>query len=1784
MLKACAMPWQALSAGEPGMTIAHVTRRLPLVPATNRSAIGRPLDNPPQLTAARRLRSSKPARGRFARFANRSLATVLALVTLAAAHPALAQNAGGFVGQNFVGGKRIVEVYTCHNTGAGNACENGDPKTIIYNQVGSFTDASSWCGIDPFGVCRAPGPNDGAAIDGHHSGYFEPKMGPGGPVRDGAVLRGYYTIGFNGTAGFEGDGFHVSNVSGTVQSLSLTGFGTAEIGAITATDSTFLRTSGGFSVAKFNDAGEISYFGNGFESQGLTITGGGTLHTHLLEIAPSTFTGFVGPIDIKGGTTLHGDIVRILSAAPARGQVVDPPAVSAPVTISALASIEAGATLSLLLGDTATTTVILDSGFLDATGQTGRGDLIIGTTADGTPANFGQRFIVKADGASRIASAKDTLIGLYGAATLEARGSTKVDTGGDGFIGVLDPAAGSSVLLSGAGVEWKVAQRLLIGGNTSGNLTAENGATLTVNDRLFLGVNAGSRGNVSITSGATVTADGKAGAGTIAVSIGDGAGSFGDLEVKGQGSKLTSMRVLAVGFNGMGGLSVSEGGVVEVQDTLIRVGRNAGSDGTVKVAGTGSQLTGDAATLYAGFFGKGDVSITNHALLRVMATEIGSMTGAVGTLKLDGASDESSLGKVIVGGLGTGTLTVAHGKVVAEAVQVGAMADSHGTLTLQDNAELDAATVAIGVGGAGTATIESGAKLMIKDPAGGAESVIVGNRKDSTGTLTIKGANSLVQGHFGLIIGEAGKGTVNISDGGRLDIGDKNIVIGSQAGSEGTLTVDSSNGGSSIALDKLVVGLAGKGTLDLKGGGLFDVRTIGPSANAVIIGQDVGSEGTLKLSNLTLDLTGGGRNRITIGDKGNGTLELRGGAHVIVDNSTVGLGATGEHHLIIAGQGAEYRVLDTIRVGSGTGATGSVALSDGGKLFADKLNIGGPESTTFQALVSVAKGAEISGASRGATDILVQGNGGVAQLEARDQAVIHFGSIQVMGSRSTFFVSGDSTLIRTDTSKVYGVDIGDSGAFDIRGSSKIDLGPVRVSGGGTFSISGQTGGDQPTVKLGNVLLESGSDKNDLFVLGGAHVSFTKLDLQAGTATFGDGSDVTIDDLQSSQTGSLPTLNISEGARVHMGKSGGSGEFFANLNTKIRSDASLEINGTTFVIPGGDARVRVLDGGSLTVSTATFEVDGTLAIGNGGTLLRVGGSISLGPNGTLSAGGNSSSLRGISAITAKSGSMIQAANNASFEVSNSINLGTGSTIDAASGTIRIGSGAFIAPIDPKTNKPFTDGVLNDPGYIVVKSGGLLSGSGIVFGNVVNGGGTVHVGNSPGKITVTGDYLQGPGGALLLSVGSTDYSKLIVGGSAIFSGGKIVIDVAPGTILTAGTQYQFITAAGGVTGQVAQIEAPTAFAGFQTSFAGGVLSAAVVHRAGSYAAAATTTNQRGVAQAFDTLVPGTANAVVTSVSNLLLNQTAAALPGVLDQLSGEVHASAIAALVEDSTFGRDAMLERADETSGSGAWARAATVDGRIDADGNAAAVRRSGEQYLMGADKASDHWRAGIAGIYGHLRHDLAARASSEKTNSYAIGTYAGLRQGPVSLTAAVSYSWNDIATRRSVTALGLNEGEAAGYTAHAFRATGQIAFKLPVGSASISPFARLDYVRADAGTINERGGAAAITGTARISTAFTGLGLRGTALVQSSTGPAIQLRGSANWQHDLDTTHAIALLGLPGAPSASVDSVELPSDALVVSASADVQLGRATLGVGYNGSISSTAHDNRVSARLSLAF
>ncbi len=69
------------------------------------------------------------------------------------------------------------------------------------------------------------------------------------------------------------------------------------------------------------------------------------------------------------------------------------------------------------------------------------------------------------------------------------------------------------------------------------------------------------------------------------------------------------------------------------------------------------------------------------------------------------------------------------------------------------------------------------------------------------------------------------------------------------------------------------------------------------------------------------------------------------------------------------------------------------------------------------------------------------------------------------------------------------------------------------------------------------------------------------------------------------------------------------------------------------------------------------------------------------------------------------------------------------------------------------------------------GGVLSGTGVIYGNVTNNGGFISPGHSAGSITISGDYTQGAQGTLIIENGGpapTQYDQLQVTGNATLNG--------------------------------------------------------------------------------------------------------------------------------------------------------------------------------------------------------------------------------------------------------------------------------------------------------------------------------------------------------------------------------------------------------------------------------
>ena len=298
-----------------------------------------------------------------------------------------------------------------------------------------------------------------------------------------------------------------------------------------------------------------------------------------------------------------------------------------------------------------------------------------------------------------------------------------------------------------------------------------------------------------------------------------------------------------VGGQGTGTLTIQDGGAVTSGGGS--VGLSAGSNGTVTVTGPGSSWTnGPSGGLNIGSFGTGTLTIENGG--RVIniaigtAATIGNGAGSHGTATVTGAgSIWSNTFGLNIGNLGTGTLTIADGGVVAGPVVIATRAGSIGTLNIGAGAgspaaapgTLTAPSVAFGAGtgtinfnhtsadyvfapaisGNGTVNVLAGATtLTAANTYSGSTNVNAGtlragalNTFSPNSAVTVAGAGTLdLSGFNQTVLGVTNAGLVNMGTGaapGTI------LTTTNYIGTGGTMAINTFLGGDGSPSDKLVI-------------------------------------------------------------------------------------------------------------------------------------------------------------------------------------------------------------------------------------------------------------------------------------------------------------------------------------------------------------------------------------------------------------------------------------------------------------------------------------------------------------------------------------------------------------------------------------------------------------------------------------------------------------------------------------------------------------------------------------------------------------------------------------------------------------------------------------------------------------------------------------------------------------------------------------------------------------------------------------------------------------------
>ncbi|MCQ1781372.1 autotransporter domain-containing protein [Neorhizobium galegae] len=1255
------------------------------------------------------------------------------------------------------------------------------------------------------------------------------------------------------------------------------------------------------------------------------------------------------------------------------------------------------------------------------------------------------------------------------------------------------------------------------------------------------------------------------------------AGSRGMVTVTGAGSSWTAFEII-IGAHGEGTLSVLDGASV---DGYGRIAGFAGSKGTVTVSGLGSTWT-NGGYLFVGDAGEGALSVADGGKVITQGVgQIGGFDGS-GTVSVEGPGSSWSLdGALRIGaGTGQGVLTITNGGVVQS---------GHG---------------------------------LISDDAG------------SVGVVSVTGTGSIWVSDTGIETG-FGNATLTVTDGGTVGTGPGGrIALGSKFGNPAANPASVINIGAETGNAAAAAGILATGSVDLGGADtrLVFNHTGNPDGSDYAFAPVITNSGTVNHLAGTTILTGSN----SAGSDFTGTLNLSGGTLTVggifgdTMNRSTAINVTGSGKLAgngtIAGSvdvgiggtllGSSDRILTVagnLALTSGSALTVSLSAPSSNALFSvgGNLTLGGTlnvaDAGGFGAGVYrlidyygafTDNGMTIGTTPQGvaASDLLVQtavagqvnlvSHAGVALgFWDGDDANLHVNG-RIDGGSGTWRLGGDSWTDHTGTfngsfrpNPTFAVFQGAGGTVTVNGSA----GAIGVTGM-QFATSGyRIAGD-------TIALEGAGGQTIIRVGDGT---------QAGAAMTAT--------IASALTGTSSLVKDDLGTLILTGANSYTGDTLVRSGMLVASVAAIRGN-------VGTAGTIVFD----QAVDATFAGDITGLRGTNGTMVKEGaGALVLGGTSSLDWTVNRGSL---TSATNRFTGNLALASGATFTFDQSY-AGVYAGRLSGLGTISYTGGGKIELTGDSsgyrgmTQVRGTTLAVNDKlgGSAVIGSGGRLQGTGAIgsgTGSTVTVAfdGTLAPGNSRGTLTIDGNLVLDHGARYEVEVvPGTALSDLVkVTGSATLNGGTVAHVGMTGAYTLTST-YTILTASGGVTGAFDGVTSNFAFLDPALGYTQNAVTLSLKRNGIGFVEAGTTRNQRATAEALDTL--GFGNPLYDKVVQLDTPTARTAF----DQLSGEIHASAIAGLIEESRFVRNAATDRiraafgdvgasiaptvaygahgaapasAASDSGLALWSNAYGAWGKTRGDSNAALLERSTGGFLLGADAGIfDTWRLGILGGYSHGSVRADSRASSASIDSYHLGLYSGTRWDSLSLRTGVAYSWNDIHTSRSVGFTGFSDRVSAAYRAATLQAFGEVGYSLDTAHVRLEPFINFSHVSIRSGAFTESGAAAALTGRDNTTDmTFSTLGLRGEKAFDFD-GMQARLTGTIGWRHVFGETIPTFSQSFAGSASFRVAGAPIAKDALVLEAGLGLDLSpNATLGLSYQGQIANHAYDLGLKATLDVRF
>lgn len=484
---------------------------------------------------------------------------------------------------------------------------------------------------------------------------------------------------------------------------------------------------------------------------------------------------------------------------------------------------------------------------------------------------------------------------------------------------------------------------------------------------------------------------------------------------------------------------------------------------------------------------------------------------------------------------------------------------------------------------------------------------------------------------------------------------------------------------------------------------------------------------------------------------------------------------------------------------------------------------------------------------------------------------------------------------------------------------------------------------------------------------------------------------------------------------------------------------------------------------------------------------------------------------------------------------------------------------------------------------------------------SGGGTLSLVDGGGfdLLEIDGNLNFGAGAAQAIDLGAKQ-DAISVSGTANIADASLHVALLPDYVL--GQTFEVLLTGGGRIGEYKVVTGGTAYLRLDDTYDANNAYITVV-QGKTLAALGRTPNQIATASGLESLP--LSNVMVQA---LLLTPTDATARAMMDNLSGEVHASTQSMLLQDSRLVRNAILAHLRSSFGDTAatapvlgyaegtdvldwqqpeltqiWSQALGNWGQLANDSNAAEMQTTTGGLLAGADSMVGDWRIGLMAGYGRSGMAIPDRASTGNSNNYNVALYGGTEWGDVAFRTGLAYSWNDISTRRTIGTLG--EVLTANYADQVAQAFGELAYTTDLNGVAFEPFANVAVVGVQSDGFTEQGGNAALSVEADGSfAAFTTLGLRASTKFIIGETTLVTAKGGIGWRQGFGSAPTVRS-NFAGSDGFTIAGAAFDGGALVVDAGVDFAVSeRARFGVSYDGVIGSAQFDQKVDASFSVRF